>query len=89
MCSSDLENYTIAPNPASDVLDIDLSDIQGKAVELTLVSALGKVIRSEKIESVDKTHHTMSLDNVENGQYFIKIQVADKRMVVKKLVVIK
>lgn len=83
------ENYTLSPNPASDVLDIDLSDIQGKAVELTLISALGKVIRSEKIESVDKTHHKMSLDNVENGQYFVKIQAADKRMVIKKLVVIK
>ncbi len=83
------ENYTLSPNPASDALDIDLSDIQGKAVELTLISALGKVIRSEKIESVDKMHHKMSLDNVENGQYFVKIQVADKRMVIKKLVVIK
>ena len=83
------ENYTLSPNPANDVLDIDLSDIQGKAVELTLVSALGKIILSEKIESVDKTHHKMSLDNVENGQYFVKIQAADKRMVIKKLVVIK
>ena len=83
------ENYTLSPNPASDVLDIDLSDIQGKAVELTLVSTLGKIIRSEKIESVDKTHHKMSLENIGNGQYFIKIQAADKRMVIKKLVVIK
>ena len=83
------ENYTLYPNPANDVVDIDLSDAQGKAVELSIINTIGKVLLTEKIESVGAPHHRLTLDNIENGQYFLKIQTQGKKVVMKKLVVIK
>jgi peptidoglycan/xylan/chitin deacetylase (PgdA/CDA1 family) len=83
------EIYALSPNPTTETVDIDLTSALGKRVELALITNLGKVVKEEKIESVSAPHHTWTFDNLENGQYFLKIQTQGKRLVMKKLVIIK
>lgn len=80
-------NFTLSPNPASDRVDIDLSEMQGKKVEISLVTLLGKTLSHDFIESVSAPKYSMALDNIESGQYLLRIQAQGKRMVMKKLMV--
>jgi peptidoglycan/xylan/chitin deacetylase (PgdA/CDA1 family) len=83
------EIYALSPNPTTESVNIDLTAALGKAVHLSLFTPLGKVVKEEKIESVSNPRHTWAFDNLENGQYFLKIEQQGKRLVVKKLVIIK
>lgn len=82
--------FTLFPNPAIDNVEIDLSQVaQGKDVDIAIITLLGKVVYQTKIESLNTTRHQIMLDNLESGQYFIRIQAQGKKMVMKKLMVFK
>jgi Secretion system C-terminal sorting domain len=84
------KSYAVFPNPASDYVEIDLLEApQGKEVEIAIVSLLGKVVYQTKIEALGSKNHQIALDNLENGQYFVRIQAQGKKLVMKKLVVVK
>jgi hypothetical protein len=84
------KSYVVFPNPASDHVEIDLSDApQGKEVDIALITLLGKVVYQTKIEALGSKNHQIALDNLENGQYFVRIQAQGKKLVMKKLVVVK
>ena len=84
------EDYTLSPNPATNATDIELpTTLQGQAVEIMLLDALGKMIRKDKIESVSTNRHTLSLEGLANGQYFIQIKPQGEKGITKKLVVLK
>ena len=80
--------YVLSPNPAKDRVDIDLSSSQGKPVELTLTTFFGKVMHHEKIGSVGTARHTLYLNDIGKGQYFLRIQTPGQKPVMKKLIVI-
>jgi peptidoglycan/xylan/chitin deacetylase (PgdA/CDA1 family) len=78
--------YVVFPNPATDFVNIDLSQAtQGKDVDIAVLSLLGKIVY--QIELGGKNNHQINLENLENGQYFIRIQAQGKKMVMKKLMV--
>ena len=82
--------YLLFPNPAHDYVDIDLAQAaQGKPAEIAVITLLGKVVYENKIESVGSVFHHIPLENIENGQYFVRIHSEGKKMVMKKLMVIK
>ena len=83
-----MEAFKIFPNPATDEFAINLSIAEGKAVDITIATALGKVVKVEKIESATVSH-TMNLDGLSDGQYFIRIETKGQRSVMKKLVILR
>ena len=83
-----IDRFTIFPNPADVECHIDLSNIVGQSVDISLITPFGKVVRVENIVSASD-QYLMSLDNIENGYYFIKIQAKGKRAVVQKLIIAK
>ena len=83
-------NGTATDIDGNYVFEIDLSQApQGKNVDIAIITLLGKVVYQTKIESLYTTRHQIMLDNLESGQYFIRIQAQGKKMVMKKLVVFK
>ena len=80
--------YAIFPNPAEDYFSIDLSLANGKAVEISVISLLGKTIKTQKIQTPSVLHR-FELGDLESGQYFIRVQPHGKRMVMKKLMIMK
>ena len=80
--------YAVFPNPATEDVSIDLSGANGKPVDITIISLLGKVVKQERI-STPSVSYQVELDNIESGQYFIRIQPQGKRVVMKKLMIMK
>jgi hypothetical protein len=80
--------YDVFPNPTTDYFTIDLSPANGKAVDIKIITLLGKVVKQERIET-PSVFHRFELADLPSGQYFIYIQPQGKRLVMKKLVVVK
>lgn len=74
-------DLSIAPNPASDYVKVNL----GNAIEGTIqvVDVLGNVVYASKAEGVDK----ISVANFRNGVYFVTINSPGYKTVTKKLIV--
>ncbi len=80
--------YAVFPNPAEDYFLIDLSLANRKAVDISVISLLGKVLKTEQIQTPSVLHR-FELSDLESGQYFIRVQPHGKRMVMKKLMIMK
>ena len=80
--------YDVFPNPTTDYFSIDLSPANGKAVDIKIITLLGKVVKQELIDT-PSVFHRFELGDMPSGQYFIHIQPQGKRLIVKKLVVVK
>ena len=80
--------YAVFPNPADDYFLMDLSLANGKAVDVSVISLLGKVIKTERVQTPSVLHR-FELGDLESGQYFIRVQPQGKRMVMKKLMIMR
>lgn len=69
--NSFIENeLNISPNPASEVLFIELT---GNESDVEMYDVAGKIVRSNKIEGYGSDKITLNVSDLENGVYFIKI----------------
>jgi HYR domain/GEVED domain/Secretion system C-terminal sorting domain len=90
-----LGDYTLFPNPASDVVYIKMSTPTSDGVTqsrpvttVKLLNQLGKVDKVQEFSSINEEEiYEFSLQDISNGVYFMQIETAGKRAVVKKLVV--
>ena len=80
--------YSIFPNPTNDYFSIDFSATDGKAVEVSIISLLGKIIKTERFDTPSVVHR-FEVSDLESGQYFVRIQLAGKMPVMKKLMIIR
>ncbi len=69
------ENIYIYPNPASTMVQVDLSDFIGQNIQLRIYNQLGLVIKDVSIPNVIRSPYTINLDQdtYKNGMYYINI----------------
>lgn len=79
------EQISVFPNPASNYINIDLSDLNGMPLDIRMVNPTG-VSKLEK-EGYDKQELRIDVTNFENGLYII--QFSNKRSLVRKKVLIR
>ncbi len=75
----------VYPNPAIEVVHIDLSGFDGKVLSLELLDAVGKVFQTMQVSQSD-TKISIPLNSLTNGVYFVKLQTS-KGLVTKRIVV--
>jgi hypothetical protein len=80
---SSLDPIGLFPNPTSGKLRITGIDLQNHTVEITLINSLGKMMNHVE-NSV-----TPDFSSLENGIYYMVIQMDKSKTICKKLVVIK
>lgn len=83
--SYELGEMSVYPNPANDVLNINLGTIK-ENTEIKMFDALGGLVLNEKLTAQNsslKTHHLQS------GVYFYTILVGEKNIKTDKIVIIK
>lgn len=78
--------FNLAPNPAVDRIDIEVSDTEWVGGTLTLLDLNGKTLLSEKISD---TEMTLELEGVENGLYLVHLKSPSGKQGSQKLTVIK
>jgi hypothetical protein len=81
--------FTLAPNPATSEVFIDLSNYVGKAVNISIYNAVAKEVYTKQINEVLNARERISLDQFNNGLYIVSLQSDANERVIKKLVVSK
>ena len=64
---------SVYPNPATDVVNIDLGSINAKNSTIELYSAVGQLIMSQNIRSVSGNVTQFDSAELDGGLYFIKV----------------
>jgi len=79
-------NLEMYPNPTSGMVTINLLPAKEGAV-LTVVDALGKVVRTESIRNISFERYTLNLENLPKGIYSVNItkggEVATQKIVIQ------
>jgi hypothetical protein len=85
---SHFSDFVVYPNPATEKVIVDLSNVLNLPTKVSLTDFMGRTIVQT---SFDKAPNTVSLDlsSITVGQYFIRIQTTGKREVMKKLAIIR
>ncbi|MBQ5548764.1 MAG: T9SS type A sorting domain-containing protein, partial [Prevotella sp.] len=76
---------TIYPNPTSGATTVSVSGISGK-VRIAIVDMNGREVTSETLDCSGDCAKTMSVDNLAQGAYFVRITGENANMV-RKLIV--
>ncbi|MFN0214414.1 MAG: T9SS type A sorting domain-containing protein [Saprospiraceae bacterium] len=74
-------DFHLYPNPASDEVQIDLSNFLQQSVELALYNQLGAMVFDLRIKNVNSVVYTLQLDkSLPNGYYHLTLLTGDKRL---------
>lgn len=77
--------FSVYPNPASEVVHIDIPDSRGKALSIELMNLQGKIVRSILATS---EKNILELKGVENSIYFILIRNTSGRLLTAEKIVV-
>lgn len=84
-----LSDFAIFPNPAEDLVSIELKQYLGKDIHIVIKDQLGRTMYEEQVSNLAIPVHPISLIDFDNGLYIIQVQTTGRKMVAKKLIVSK
>lgn len=79
----------IYPNPASDIISIDLSKYLDKDVEVFMYNYLGQQVAYKKLGTVTQPINELDITSYPEGSYLVRIASKSKRDVTKKIVIVR
>lgn len=80
-------SISIFPNPANDVINVDLSDVEAGNFEVSLVNMIGEtVVVPFSINSNNRSELSLNVEGFSPGVYFVKIE-GEQKVAVKPIVV--
>ncbi|MDZ7877966.1 MAG: GEVED domain-containing protein [Saprospiraceae bacterium] len=82
-------DFTLYPNPTTEGVSIDVKKWLGKAVMIDISDNLGCIVLTQKLDAQHNRLHTINVENLTNGSYFVRLITANQRPLVKKLVILK
>jgi hypothetical protein len=82
-------DFNIFPNPATEQAYLDLSNFQGKDIEILIVNTNGQQLRLISLDHVQEGTHELDLKQFENGLYSVVIKGKEFAPVAKRLVVLR
>jgi len=88
--SSSVKEIKLTPNPANEMLSVDLSDFIGETVQLSISNNMGQVMYTQEINEVTSTTVSIDLNQlpVKNGFYQVAAQ-SSKHISAKPLIISK
>jgi phage tail protein X len=75
------------PNPASDELNVNLTDYTGKAVDIQLYNTFGKMVTTQHIDMVANPVIQLNINDFPAGQYLIRVSAEGKRDATQQVVI--
>jgi len=82
-----IPNFTLSPNPAFGTTFLNLDKLKGQRMQLRLMNQFGQQVWYRNIEKISDVSEKIDLQGFQNGLYFLQIQLADKRLQTKKLLI--
>ncbi|MBZ9788458.1 T9SS type A sorting domain-containing protein [Psychroflexus sp. CAK57W] len=80
------KDISVYPNPASEILNIQLPDFSGKNASLQLIDMAGRLIFTESVNVENGRISTQKIENLGSGVYLINIEVDDKEYTKKVII---
>ncbi len=76
----------VYPNPANDYIEVDMKELAGSNVTITLFNQIGVAVMSHTVEKANAgvTEH-FDISTLGNGQYLLRVSSKDKRDVTKAI----
>jgi hypothetical protein len=71
------ERIDIYPNPASNILNVDMVRMSRHGLKIEIISVTGEVIYSEKLSTFTSSNHTVDLSAFAEGIYLIRVSNDD------------
>ena len=87
--TSSADQISISPNPAKEVLNIDLSKFNDLKTTYIVSDINGRLLMEGQFDANHSTQESIDLYNLSNGTYFLRIEPDGKDPAVHKFVVIK
>jgi Secretion system C-terminal sorting domain len=82
------EFISLYPNPVVDYVNLDLSAYVDRSANIAIYSYSGQLMLQQKIDKIASESYKVSLNNIQTGQYQLRIKVADKKNLITKPLVI-
>jgi len=70
------------PNPTSDLLRVEMKNMQGKQANILVVNSAGAVVVSGPYRFSNLSYMTLNVANLQAGSYFLKINANDSEAIV-------
>jgi hypothetical protein len=84
---NNLSDIRIFPNPADEILTIDVSGYKNQTVEIYLYNYLGQQKLMKKVDNVDNTLVELDIANQQTGNYMIRVKSKNKRDITKSVII--
>ena len=85
--STDLEKTAVFPNPAREALYVNMKQYLGTKGQLTLSNQFGQLVQQINLENIEQEIVTINTADIENGVYYLNIQVDGYRVLSEKVLV--
>ncbi len=79
----------VFPNPANDIVNIDLSPFEGVQVRLDVFNQLGKLMQTATLEKASKSAFELDMSTAPVGTYVVKVQPDGRRSVSKTIQIVR
>jgi hypothetical protein len=83
----DLTDISVYPNPANDILNLDLKAYEGRAVSIYLYNAMGQMTASEQIDKATALPFELPISSMPVGSYRLRIAAEGKRDLSKTIII--
>jgi len=82
-----LEEVNIFPNPAKDILNIQLSEFVGQAGKLQLFDVYGKLQKSMIVERLPNALLSIPVQDLSDGFYYLSIDINQQKNISRKVLI--
>ena len=86
---NEINQIKVFPNPATEFIDVDLTNYIGKNVNIYLYNQMGQVERTFVIEEADAQPFHIEVVQLKSGNYFLRVSAQGKRDITKQISVAK
>ena len=67
-------DFDVFPNPATNLVNVNLATYLGKAVDLTVYNSLGQVVKFIQLDDVQYQTEQIQVAELQNGSYYIEVR---------------
>ena len=82
-----MSGVRVYPNPASDVVEIDLSKYKGNEVNVYFYNPFGQAVLFQNMEKVGDTPLSIDVSKLATGRYLLRVTSKGKRDETKQLII--
>ena len=79
------QTIQLYPNPAKDLLMIDLKNLVGKKLEISIISQNGNETFKKTIRKLEQETLELDVSQLSSSNYFLQIHVVDERRLIHEL----